>query len=94
MAFETKRIVYRSKDEEDWKMAQKLLTDAGVDFHEWKTSDVPAGGCGAKLDVRKLSGKKVPKTIYHIEVANKDYGHATSVLLDRVKPVLSYGAGL
>lgn len=91
MAFETKRIVYRSKDEEDWKKAQGLLTDAGIEFYEWTTADIPAGGCGAKLDVRKLSGKKIPKTIYQIEVGNKDYSHAVSALQDRVKPVLSYG---
>lgn len=88
------KTVYRSKDQDDWEAAQKLLKDAGLSYHFWTTEDVPAGGCGAKFDVRRLSGKAVPKTIFHIEVDGSVYEKAADVLRGRVLPVLSYGTGI
>lgn len=90
-----KTIVYRSKDEADWHHAQKLLQDAGIRCEAWKSEEPPAGGCGSKLDVRTFaSTKKIPKTIFSIEVRNEFGKMAREALSGKVLPPRSYGAGI
>ena len=90
-----KKLVYRSKDREDWDRAKGLLEEAGIEHFPFASEELPAGGCGAKIDPRKfLNAKPVPTTIYRIEVAAADGERAEAVLRDKVKPVISYGVGL
>ena len=85
-------IVYRSKDEQDWEKAKALLEEAGIEMKYWIQEDAPAGGCGAKVDVRKFMNKnEFKKYIYKIEVAKKDEEAAKAVLKDKVKAPESYG---
>ena len=90
--FERKALVYRSKDEADWRKARSLLEEAGVAFSSHETEEPPAAGCGARIDIRK-AGKtgKVPDRIYRIEVAARDETAARSALEGKVLPVKSYG---
>lgn len=90
-----KTIVYRSKDEEDWNKAQKLLHDAGIKCEAWKSEEPPVGGCGCKIDVRSFaSGKKIPRNIFSIEV-RKEFGKmAQDALSGKVLPPRSYGVGI
>jgi|GEM_PF-1027627 len=92
-----KTVVYRSKDQEDWIEAKRLLEEAGIDFTHAATEEVPVSGCGAKLDPRKFANsekKEVPKTVYRIEVVNADKDCAAEVLDGKVLPVRSYGLGI
>ena len=54
---EKKSVVYRSKQEDDWKVAQDLLKEAGIEFKEIATEEVPVGGCGCggSFDPRKFA---------------------------------------
>jgi len=92
-----KSIVYRSKLEDDWNVAQKLLEEAGIEFKQVATEEVPVGGCGCKIDPRRFAdgaAKDVPKRIYRIEVADADKERADAVLAGKVQPVRSYGLGV
>lgn len=91
---EKKTLVYQSKNQQDYEKAQELLREAGIDMKAWATQETPVGGCGCKIDVRKVAGgKDVPKEIFHIEVAQKDGEQAAATLKDRVLPVRNYGFG-
>ena len=92
-----KSVVYRSKLEDDWNVAQKLLEEAGIEFKQIATEEVPVGGCGCKIDPRRFAdgaAKNVPKRIYRIEVAEADKERADAVLAGKVQPVRSYGLGV
>ena len=92
-----KTAVYRSKDQEDWIEAKRLLEEAGIDFTHAATEEVPVSGCGTKLDPRKFANsekKEVPKTVYRIEVVNADKDRAAEVLDGKVLPVRSFGLGI
>lgn len=87
-----KVLVYRSKDEEDWNRARKLLQEADIECFPFTTQEPPVPGCGAKIDPRKfLNRKPVPTTIYKIEVTTEDMEKAESALAGKVLPVRSYG---
>ncbi len=91
----SKRIVYRSKNEEDWKIAQGLLKEAGIDHYAWVSEEPPVGGCGSKLDIRTFaSKKKLPKMMYSIEVKKDLEKEARTVLDGKVLPPRSYGTAL
>ena len=91
-----KAIVYRSKDPEDWEKAKGLLTGAGIAFFPVEYEEVPACGCGGKVDPRSFlnGGKPLPTRIYRIEVARSDRAAAEAALEGKVKPVLAYGYGI
>lgn len=90
-----KTIVYRSKDEQDWATAKRLLADAGIESYPFAAEESPIPGCGVKVDPRKfLNPNPVSSTIYRIEVAKADKERAEEVLLGKVRPVLSYGYSL
>ncbi len=92
--FETfsKRIVYRSKDEADWKKAQELLQGAGIEHTAWVSEEPPVGGCGSKLDIRTFASKKVlPRAIFAIEVSKDSEKAARQTLDGKVQPPRSYG---
>ncbi len=90
-----KRIIYRSKDEGDWKKAQDLLNEAKITHYAWVSEEPPVGGCGSKLDIRTFaSKKKLPKAIYSIEVRKEAEKDAMKVLSGNVLPPRSYGTAL
>ncbi len=92
MGTRQKSIVYRSKDPADWETAKRLLEEAGIERYPFVAEEVPAGGCGGKIDPRKfLNAKPVPSSIYRIEVAEADRERAEDVLRGKVQPVRSYG---
>ena len=85
-------IVYRSKDEQDWEKAKALLEEAGIEMKYWVQEDLPMGGCGAKVDIRKfMNDKPFKKFIFKIEVAKEDEKAALEILKDKVKKPESYG---
>ncbi len=88
----TRRIVYRSKDEEDWKKAQEILKNAGIEHTAWVSEEPPVGGCGSKLDIRTFaSKKKLPRAIFSIEVSKESEKTAKQTLDGKVLPPRSYG---
>ena len=94
---EKKSVVYRSKQEDDWKVAQDLLKEAGIEFKEIATEEVPVGGCGCKIDPRRFADgapKEISKRVYRIEVAEADKEKADAALEGKVLPVRSYGMGV
>ena len=85
-------LVYQSKKKDDWDKAQKLLTDAGIEFNAWKAEEPPIAGCGSKIDPRKFMRKvEIPKEIYRIEVDKDSRSKAEKTLRGNVLPVISYG---
>ena len=85
-------LVYQSKKKDDWDKAQKLLSDAGVEFNAWKAEEPPIAGCGSKIDPRKFMRKvEIPKEIYRIEVDKDSRSNAEKILQGNVLPVISYG---
>ena len=91
-----KEIVYRSKDQEDFEKAKGLLAEAGISFDPVEYEEVPACGCGGKVDPRKFmnGGKTVPTRIYRIEVERQDKAAAEAALDGNVQPVRAYGYGI
>ncbi len=90
-----KRIVYRSKNKEDWEKAQELLNEANISHYAWVSEEPPVGGCGSKLDIRTFaSTKKLPKLMYSIEVHKDLEKDAMNILKDQVLPPRSYGVAL
>ncbi len=89
-----KRLVYSSKDREDWEKAKSILQKERLAFHDWISEEPPVGGCGSKIDIRSFGkGKPVPKEIFKIEVDKHDLQHAQDILKDQVQPPRSYGVG-
>ena len=85
-------LVYQSKKKDDWEKAQKLLTDAGIEFHAWEAEEPPVAGCGSKIDPRKFMRKvEIPREIYRIEVDRDIHAEAKKALQGKVLPVISYG---
>ncbi len=86
--FQKKALVYNSKDEADWQNAQTLLTSAAIRFKAWHSEELPVGGCGSKIDVRKLGAKgPIPKELYKIEVNAGEKEKAEAVLAGAVKAI-------
>ena len=93
--FEKKETIYKKKDRETWESIRKVLKEQGmrgVSAGHYPQDAVMAGGCGAKLDIRKFGRKEpIPTRIFHIEVEPVDGDAAKKLLKGTVKPVLSYG---
>jgi len=85
-------LIYRSKDRGDWEAAQAILTAQNIEHTAWESEELPVGGCGCKIDVRKTSKEKViPKTVYQIEVSKAAAEDASAALAGKVRPMRSYG---
>ena len=89
-----RRLVYSSKDRQDWEKAKGILDEGSISFHAWVSEEAPVGGCGSKIDIRAFgTGRPVPKEIYKIEVEKADQVRAGELLKGQVQPPRSYGAG-
>ncbi len=53
-----KVIVYRSRDEADYKKAVALLKEAGITCFPFESEDMPTLGCGARINPARIGGKK------------------------------------
>jgi len=93
MALFNRVLVYCSKDREDWENAKAILCERHIEHIAWEAEELPVGGCGCKIDVRKTSAnKKIPTTIFRIEVGKLVVKEATAALEGKVRPVQSYGS--
>ena len=69
MLFTKKTEVYESRDREEWKRVRSVLKAAGIAHWAGHTElSPPVGGCGAKIDIRRIGGSFDPET-YYIRVA-------------------------
>ena len=49
-----RRLVYSSKDRQDWEKAKGILDEGRISFHAWVSEEAPVGGCGSKIDIRAI----------------------------------------
>ena len=68
---------------EEWKRAQALLKEAGLKLSVTELpGEAPICGCGAKLDIRDFGPQgKIDRNFYYIDVPEKDYEKARTLLI-------------
>ena len=88
MLFTKKAEIYESRNREEWKLAKSALKAAGITCWAGHTElSPPVGGCGAKIDIRKVGGNYDPET-YYIRVATDRAGEAKTLLSRELGRVL------
>lgn len=83
--FVREKLVYKELGKkEEWKKAQALLKEAGFELSVTElSSEAPICGCGAKLDIRDFGPQgKIDRNFYYIDVSEKDYEKARTLLTD------------
>lgn len=82
MLFTKKTEIYESRDRKEWKRARSALKAAGISHWAGHAElSPPVGGCGAKIDIRRIGGNYDPET-YYIRVA-VDCAEAAKALLSQ-----------
>ena len=82
MLFKKKTEIYESNNREEWKRAKAVLKAAGIARWAGHTElSPPVGGCGAKIDIRRIGGNYDPET-YYIRVT-VDRAEEAKALLSR-----------
>ena len=82
MLFKKKTEIYESNNREEWKRAKMVLKEAGIARWAGHTElSPPVGGCGAKIDIRRIGGNYDPET-YYIRVT-VDRAEEAKALLSR-----------
>jgi len=82
MMFKKKTEIYESNNREEWKRAKMVLKAAGIARWAGHTElSPPVGGCGAKIDIRRIGGNYDPET-YYIRVT-VDRAEEAKALLSR-----------
>ena len=82
MLFKKKTEIYESNNREEWKRAKAVLKAAGIARWAGHTElSPPVGGCGAKIDIRRIGGNYDPET-YYIRVTD-DRAEEAKALLSR-----------
>lgn len=86
--FERKERVFSKKNYSAWKEAKKALKAAGIRYSAgYYETEMPVGGCGAKLDIRDFGANgKIERQVYYIDVPVKDVPRAKA--LPEIDPVM------
>ncbi len=86
MLFSKKSVVYLSDDEADFEKAKSLLDSAEIEYKEYIAEEMPAVGCGSRINPARFSN---PKDIvyYRISIKSEDEIKALTVLKDKVKKI-------
>lgn len=79
--FGKKARVFSQKDYPAWIAAKKALKAAGIPcYGGYYETELPVGGCGAKLDARNFGEKgKIERNVYYIDVPVRDAERAQAL---------------
>ena len=79
--FEKKTRIFSRNDYAAYKAAKKALRAAGIRcYGGYCETELPVGGCGAKLDARNFGEKgKIERNVYYIDVPEQDAERARAL---------------